>query len=661
MTWNQFLLLALALPLAVALLNYFVRLPQVRKASIIIMALALIASAIWLHTQVGDEAVVLNFPWADTPILILDLAILAYITYVGIERRHPYVIVLAALQLAGLLYLEWGIRPDVSGVPSLVIDRLSVVMYLVVSVVGSIICVYALQYMEDHDDHQHPEQRKSRFFLWFVMFLGIMNGLVLANNLFWLYFFWEATTLCSFELIGHEDTRESRDNALLALFLNSIGGLAMIAAIFFLIKTFGGPAASLFAVVNSGLASVSTPFLLALAFFALAGFTKAAQFPFQNWLLGAMVAPTPVSALLHSSTMVKAGVYLILRLAPAYNGLPLSTAIAFFGGFTFLAASLLAVAEDNAKRVLAYSTVANLGLIVACCGINTPLAVNAAVLLIIFHAVCKAMLFMGVGVVEHNLGSRNIENMEGLAARMPTMMLVMSIGVFGMFLPPFGVLFAKWAAMEASIREPLLIALLVAGSTLTALFWTKWLGRMLSTLPGEDKQTEPVSMSGYYVTSLGSLALGVVMLSLGLPAVVNGLALPATVTWYPPALQGVSGLSLAAFSWANYYNPQIVLGNAVVPEGLFPVGLLFVGLLLMLVLPLVFFSPEKEKVSDIYLSGENLDEGALPQYFAGAMEIPSQVALGGYYFRGILNERTVLGLNIIAVALIALMIGVVAL
>ncbi|MGI6550745.1 MAG: NADH-quinone oxidoreductase subunit L [Syntrophomonadales bacterium] len=661
MTWNQFLLIALALPLAVAVLNYFIRWPQFRKGSIIAMALALIASAIWLHTQVGNEPVVLSFPWGNLPILLLDLAILAYITYVGIERRHPYILLLAALQLAGLLYIEFGLRPDVGEVPSLVIDRLSVVMYMVISVVGSIICVYALQYMEEHDDHQHPEQRKSRFFLWFVMFLGIMNGLVFANNLFWLYFFWEATTLCSFELIGHEDTQESRDNALLALFLNSIGGLAMIAAIFFLVNTFGGVSASLFAVVNSGLAVVSTPFLLALSFLALGGFTKAALFPFQNWLLGAMVAPTPVSALLHSSTMVKAGVYLILRLAPAYNGLALSTAIAFFGGFTFVAASLLAVAEDNAKRVLAYSTVANLGLIVACCGINTPLAVNAAVLLIIFHAVCKALLFMGVGVIEHNVGSRNIENMEGLAARMPAMMLVMSIGVFGMFLPPFGVLFAKWAAMEASIREPLLIALMVAGSTLTALFWTKWLGRMLSTLPGEEKETKPVSMSGYYVTSLGTLALGVVLLSLALPAVVSRLALPSTVTWYPPAIQGTSGLSLAAFSWANYYNPEIILGNAVVPEGLFPLGLLFVGLLLMLVVPMLFSSPEKERVSDIYLSGENLDEGPLPNYFAGAMEIPSQVSLGGYYFRGVLNDRVVLSLNIIAIGLIAMMIGVVAL
>lgn len=661
MTWNQFLLIALVLPLAVALLNYFVRLPQVRKGSIIIMALALIASAIWLHTQVGDDPVVLSFPWADMPILILDLAILAYITYVGIERRHPYILLLAALQLAGLVYIELVMRPDIGEIPSLVIDRLSVVMYLVITVVGSIICVYALQYMEEHDDHKHPEPRKGRFFLWFVLFLGIMNGLVFANNLFWLYFFWEATTLCSFELIGHDDTQESRDNALLALFLNSIGGLAMMAAILILVNTFGGSSVSLFAVVNSGLAVVSAPFIVALALFAIGGFTKAAQFPFQNWLLGAMVAPTPVSALLHSSTMVKAGVYLILRLAPAYNGLPLSTAIAFFGGFTFVAASLLAVADDNAKRVLAYSTVSNLGLIVACCGINTPLAINAAILLIIFHAVCKAMLFMGVGVIEHNVGSRNIENMEGLAARMPAMMLVMSIGVFGMFLPPFGVLFAKWAAMEASIREPLLIALLVAGSTLTALFWTKWLGRMLSTLPGAEKEIKRISMPGYYVTSLGTLALGVVLLSLGLPAVVNGLALPATIAWYPPAIQGMSGLSLATFSWANYYNPEIVLGNAVVPEGLFPVGLLFVGLLLMLVVPMIFFAPEKEKVSEIYLSGENVDEDPSHQYFTGAMELPSEVALGGYYFRGILNDRVVLSLNIIAIALIVMMIGVVVL
>lgn len=514
-TWDYFLIISILLPLAAALLNYLVPVSGIRKGSVIITALVLIASAVWLHTRVGLDPVVLNYHWADRIILVLDLLILLYITFVAFQRKHIYLIGLAILQLLGIIYLEFVLHPNTSKVVSIGIDRLSVVMYMVVAVVGSIICIYALRYMAEHEEHV-PRGKNGRFFLWFVLFLGVMDGLIFSNNLLWFYFFWEATTLCSFELIGHDDTHEARSNAMHALFLNSIGGLAMVIAMFMLVKAFGGAALSLLAVANSGLAVISTAFLGALFLMVLAGFTKSAQFPFQSWLLGAMVAPTPVSALLHSSTMVKAGVYLVLRLAPAYSGVMLSTGIAFFGGFTFFAASLLAVADDNAKRVLAYSTIANLGLIIACCGINTPLAVNAAVLLIMFHAVSKALLFMGVGVIEHHLGSRNIENMEGLAVKMPGMTLLMAIGAFSMFLPPFGMLFSKWAAMEASIREPLLVVLLIAASTLTALFWTKWLGRMLATLPGEEKVVKPIPMSGYYTFSLGVLALGAVMLAFGL-------------------------------------------------------------------------------------------------------------------------------------------------
>ncbi|NLB18946.1 MAG: hypothetical protein GX825_09525, partial [Syntrophomonadaceae bacterium] len=590
MSWNGFFLITIVLPLAVAGLVYVLHSVQIRRILIISMSLVLWASAIWLHLSLGTEPQSFNFSWMNLPILLGDLTILAYIFYVAIDRRHPYLMIIAALQLIGLFYIEFALRPDMAQVPSLVIDRLAVVMCLLVSLVGSIICIYALRYMEEHglrhqpgqgDDDgleaaspEHDEGQTRRFFFWFVAFIGIMNGLIFANNVFWLYFFWEATTLCSFLLIGHEKTEESRTNALLALFLNSIGGLAMVFAIFLLANSFDGGVLSLLAVVNSGLETVSTPFLVALAFFVVAGLTKAAQLPFQNWLLGAMVAPTPVSALLHSSTMVKAGVYLILRLAPAYHGVLLSSAIAFVGGFTFFAASLLAVADDNAKRILAYSTVANLGLIVACCGVNTPLAVSAAVILIVFHGVTKALLFMGVGVIEHAIGSRNVENMEGLAVRMPAMMTVMTIGVFGMFLPPFGMLFGKWAALEASIREPLVIGLLVAGSTLTAMFWTKYLGRMLASLPGTEGRKTPVPMSGYYVATLGGLIAGVVGLSLGMLGVVRTLAIPAVGNWYAVAIQEVSSLNLAVFSWASYFNPEIVLGNFVVPEGLFPVGLL---------------------------------------------------------------------------------------
>ncbi|HBQ27231.1 MAG TPA: oxidoreductase, partial [Syntrophomonas sp.] len=177
-----------------------------------------------------------------------------------------------------------------------------------------------------------------------------------------------------------------------------------------------------------------------------------------------MVAPTPVSALLHSSTMVKAGVYLVVRMAPAYQGTYLSDLVAVAGAFTFLTASVLAVTQSNAKRVLAYSTIANLGLIIACAGINTPVAISAAIALIIFHAVSKGLLFLSTGVIEHNIGSRDIEDMGGLVDRMPVTTIIVAIGVLSMFLPPFGMLVGKWASLEASTQLPLVALMFVLAS-----------------------------------------------------------------------------------------------------------------------------------------------------------------------------------------------------
>lgn len=630
-----------------------------RQGLIVFTSIILILSALWLHLVLGMEPQVFSLHMLDPVIFALDLVILGYITFVAWERRNRLLLLVAVLQLALLIYLELVLRPDTSQFATMIIDRLAVVMYLVISVVGSFICLYALQYMEVHDEHAEKKGRNGRFFLWFVSFLGIMNGLVFANNLLWLYLFWEGTTLCSFQLIGHDDTEEARNNAMRALLYNSLGGLALILAVSILVREFGSGAATLATVVESGWGITSTAFLGAVALLTLAGFTKAAQFPFQSWLLGAMVAPTPVSALLHSSTMVKAGVYLILRLAPAFSGVLLSSAIALAGVFTFFAGSLLAVVDENAKRVLAYSTVANLGLIIACCGLNTPLAINAATMLIIFHAVSKALLFMGVGVIEQRLGSRNIENMEGLAGSMPAMAFVMTIGVFSMFLPPFGMLFAKWMAMEASLREPLLLILFVAGSTLTAFFWTKWLGRMLTTAPGSDPPMRKLPMSGYYTVSLGFLSLAAVLMSFGITGVIQGLAVPATIAWYPAALRALPGMNIAAFPWTRYFNPDIIPGGSILLEGLFPTGLLFAGLVMTMVFPLLLFEPEREKVGSVYLSGENVDRDNYDQFYT-AMDNPTPVALGGYYFKTFFNvERLNWRLNAIALIILLVIMGVI--
>ncbi len=657
--FRTLLLISMLLPLGVALAAYVIRPAGWRKMLIVAMSLVLGFAAYRLHAVVPLTPVFISFHGWERAVTFLDILLLFYILYVGIENRHPAIGLLALLQLALVAYVEGFLAPGSQTVATFAVDRLSVVMFLVVSVVGSLICVYALPYMEEHIEHAGVD-RNRRFFMWFVLFIAVMNGLVFANNLLWMYFFWEATTLCSFQLIGHDNTDEARRNALKALYLNSVGGLALIAGITVMLVGFTGRTLSLADIVASDLGLVSPVFLLALALFMTAAFTKSAQFPFQNWLLGAMVAPTPVSALLHSSTMVKAGVYLAVRLAPVYDGTVLATFVALLGAFSFFAASLMAVGSDNAKTVLAYSTVANLGLIFACCGIDLPLSVAAAVLLIIFHALAKALLFMGTGVIEHRLGSRNIESMEGLGEKLPLLAWLMVGGGLAMFLPPFGMLFSKWAAMASASISPLVLLLFVAASALTTVFWTKWLGRILAASPGTKDKREKVgrisgSGAGYYAASLGILGLATLVLSFGVTAVIDRLVGPALVWFYPSAFQGTLGGNVVLFSWAGFFHPNLAATG--LPEGVFPFGLMGGALVATLVLPWLLFRSECETAGSVYLCGENMP-GEENRFFVSSMEKEAEMALAGYYFTDFINDGLLRRLTWAGGAILAVMLGV---
>lgn len=241
-----------------------------------------------------------------------------------------------------------------------------------------------------------------------------MTGLVLSANLIWMYFFWEITSVISFLLIGYTQTKEAVRNSFTALWMNLLGGFGFVIAI--ALSAFQLGTVQLTDVVKSGAA-------IPIACLAFAGLTKSAQLPFSSWLLGAMVAPTPSSALLHSATMVKAGVFLLIRLAPAMAGTLTGTMVSLIGGFTFIAASMMAIAQNDGKKVLAFSTISNLGLIVACAGIGVEETIWGAILLMIFHAVSKSMLFQAVGATENSLGSRDIENMHGMLLRLPPLNL----------------------------------------------------------------------------------------------------------------------------------------------------------------------------------------------------------------------------------------------
>ena len=298
-------------------------------------------------------------------------------------------------------------------------------MALIIGIIGSLIAVYSVRYMETYH-HHHPEvrDRQKMFFFVIFAFLAAMFGLVFSNNLMWVFFFWEITTISSFLLIGYSETDEATRNAFRALVMNLLGGVAFVAAIIYLAAEPASGGIDLARVLASGDTAV---ILIPAVLIGFAGITKAALMPFSSWLLGAMVAPTPVSALLHSSTMVKAGVYILVRFAPVFAGTFAGFSVGLVGAVTFVVASAIAISQSNAKLVLAYSTIANLGLIAACAGVGTHMLVWAAILLIIFHAVAKSLLFLGTGAIEHRTGSRDIEDMEGLIVRMPKMAVMMFI------------------------------------------------------------------------------------------------------------------------------------------------------------------------------------------------------------------------------------------
>ncbi|BDV00258.1 oxidoreductase [Thermodesulfomicrobium sp. WS] len=474
----------------------------------------------------------------DGLIAFLDFALLFVILGISYQLKNKLIATLTVLQIVPLAFLELFLHGGEAAGPSLYGDQLSMIMCLVISIIGSLICIYGLSYMDEHEHHLHLEKsRQGRFFFFMVLFLGAMNGLVFANNLLWLYFFWEVTTLCSFMLIKHDGTEVAVTNATRALWMNMLGGVAFVLALVVL-RAKGMPLYLQELIATPGVAAVA---LLPIGLMCFAGFTKSAQVPFQSWLCGAMVAPTPVSALLHSSTMVKAGVYLVIRLAPAFAGTVFSHYVALFGAFTFLTTALLAISQSNGKKILAYSTISNLGMIIACAGINTPAAMAAAILLIVFHAISKGLMFLCVGTIEQKIGSRDIEDMRGLIRIMPKTAMIVVVGIVTMFLPPFGALLSKWMAVEASAQLPLVVLMLAIGSAFTMVFWGRWLGLIMTSVMGEGQAAE--EQSPLVRMPLLILASAAVVVSFVAPGLYSSMVLPVLERFYSTdlyiAAQGV--------------------------------------------------------------------------------------------------------------------------
>ena len=293
------------------------------------------------------------------------------------------------------------------------LDGLSLLFAGLIVGIGLLVILYAHYYLADED-------RDGRFFAYLLLFMGAMLGVVTADNLLLLLVFWELTSLSSFLLIGFwRGAAEARQGARLALLITGAGGLALLAGVLLIGDIVGSY--SLGEVLAAGDAIRADPrYPLVLALVLLGAFTKSAQFPFHFWLPHAMAAPTPVSAYLHSATMVKAGIFLLMRLWPALAGTEeWFWAVGGTGLVTMLFGAYVALYRHDLKGLLAYSTVSQLGLITLLLGLGTPLAEIAAVFHVINHAAFKASLFMAAGIIDHETGTRDMRRLSGLARQMP--------------------------------------------------------------------------------------------------------------------------------------------------------------------------------------------------------------------------------------------------
>lgn len=647
---NFLVFCCIVLPFIVGIVLYYARSGTMRKLlvplAVIIMSLAAVGLGV-KGTFKLDVTHFIGIP-LNPLFTLMDFLLLSYILMIGWQLKNRLIIAMTGLQVVGLLYLKAVLMPDVApAMHALSADGLSLIMVIMISIVGGLITIYALGYMDVHEEHLKLRvSRQPRFFAIVFFFLGSMNGLVLCNDLNWMFFFWEVTTVCSFLLIRHDGGQVAKANAERALWMNVLGGLAFVSAMLFIQKSLGTLSTESVLALMSDPRMKTTALLLPFAFFCVAAFTKSAQVPFESWLVGAMVAPTPVSALLHSATMVKAGTYLLLRMAPAFAGTTMSTIVALFGAFTFVGVSIIAVSQSNGKKILAYSTIANLGLIIACVGINSAASIAAAMMIVIYHSVSKGLLFLCVGAIEQRIGSRDIEDMRGLYSVMPRTAIITAIGILTMMLPPFGMLIAKWMAIEsvAAATQAMtpIIFFIALGSAFTVLFWARWAGILVSSVKLHEHPI-PGNQRPSILFALKAMCWGAVLFSLISPFVLHNFVAPSVAMY-----------AQAAGSTLESFNSSSMMGSGVQ----FWVYFLFVllGGGAWLSWRIAKRTPESTH-SLPYMSGlETTDKGRVG--FRGPMGIFEEPTVSNYYLTQYFGEeRITKGIDMISTAFLIVLVG----
>lgn len=348
----------------------------------------------------------------------------------------------------GMVILDLPWAPSLGVSLTFTLDGLSFLFSLLITGIGTLIFLYASAYMKGYAD-------SARLFGWLGIFMGAMLGLVWSDNLITLFIFWELTSISSFFLIGYyQEDQASRQSARTALAVTGLGGLALLAAGLLIGQETGGYGLAGLHDLQ-GLLTSSPLYPLIAVLVMLAAFTKSAQFPFHFWLPGAMKAPTPVSAYLHSATMVKAGVYLLLRFSPSLGGTEWWTwGLTAAGGITMVYAAWQTLFRTDLKALLAYSTVSALGIMVFMTGWGTGAAIKAAIGFVLVHALYKAPLFLVAGVLDKVTGTREVTQLAGWGRALPfTAAAGLLAALSNAGLPPFLGFVGKDLVYEALLAQ----------------------------------------------------------------------------------------------------------------------------------------------------------------------------------------------------------------
>lgn len=407
---------------------------------------------------------------------------------------------------------------------SFLVDGLSLLFALMITGIGTLVFLYTSAYLKD-------DRYLDRFYGYLCLFMGAMLGMVLSDNVFTLFVFWELTSISSFFLIGYDnENKESRKAALISLAITGLGGFFLLAA-FALLATLSGTYSISEMAGSADFLKAHGLYPLIIIFLVLAAFSKSAQYPLHFWLPGAMKAPTPVSTYLHSATMVKAGIYLLARFTPLLGNMPAwNTTLIIVGGFTMLYAAFHSIFKKDLKEVLAFSTISALGLLVFLIGLGTAAALLAATVFILVHALYKATLFLVTGIIDHETGTREISKLSGLRK---VLIPVAVAGLLAMLsnsgIPPSFGFVGKDLIYESTLGSEVGANLVTAVSVLTNI-----------------------------LLLYSAILVGIKPFAGSLPDAYKDVHLPDWRMWVPPLVLGVASLLLGLF-------PMLIEGAIVKP------------------------------------------------------------------------------------------------